>query len=70
VRTPGGRVEVDRSGKANGRGAYIHGTKQCWEKALKGGTMVHALRISPVNEDVEALRAFGRSLPDEGVEDR
>jgi predicted RNA-binding protein YlxR (DUF448 family) len=70
VRTPTGRVEVDPTGKANGRGAYVHGTKQCWEKALKGGTMGHALRTSPASEDVEALRAFGRSLPDEGVEDR
>jgi hypothetical protein len=70
VRSPAGRVLVDPSGKANGRGAYIHGSRECWEKALKGGTMGHALRTSPVKEDVEALRAFGRTLPDEGVEER
>lgn len=70
VRTPEGRIEVDPGGKGKGRGAYVHEIRQCWEKALKGGTMGHALRTNPVHEDVEALRAFGRSLPDEGVEER
>ena len=67
VRTPEGRVLLDPSGKSNGRGAYIHRSRQCWEKALKGGTMSHALRISPAKEDVEALRAFGITLPADEV---
>ncbi|WP_416223946.1 RNase P modulator RnpM [Tepidiforma sp.] len=63
VRTPEGRVVVDLTGRANGRGAYIHPTRECWEKALRGGTIKHALRITPAVDDVEALRAFGLALP-------
>jgi uncharacterized protein len=62
VRTPEQRVVIDPGGKANGRGAYLHRTFECWEKALKGGSISHALRISPAKEDVEALRAFGAGL--------
>jgi predicted RNA-binding protein YlxR (DUF448 family) len=68
VRTPEQRVLVDTTGKANGRGAYIHPLRTCWEKALKGGTMSHALKIIPAREDVEALRAFGMALPPEESE--
>lgn len=62
VRTPEQRVAVDTSGRANGRGAYLHATPACWEKALKGSTINHALKITPVREDVEALRAFAETL--------
>jgi len=63
VRTPDKRVAVDATGKANGRGAYLHRLRSCWEKALKGGTMNYALKITPAPEDMEALRAFAMSLP-------
>jgi len=65
VRTPGQRLIVDPTGKANGRGAYLHARPACWEKALKGGTIGHALKFNPAREDVEALRAFGMALPAE-----
>jgi uncharacterized protein len=68
VRTPEGRVEVDSTGRANGRGAYLHPLRQCWEKALKGGTIKNALKITPAPDDVEALRAFGKALPAEESE--
>ncbi|MGE0598173.1 MAG: RNase P modulator RnpM [Dehalococcoidia bacterium] len=63
VRTPEGRVLVDPSGKANGRGAYLHPRRACWVKALKGGTIKNALKISPALDDIEALRAFGMTFP-------
>lgn len=63
VRTPDGRVIVDQTGKANGRGAYLHPTRRCWVKALKGATIKNALKVSPALEDMEALRAFGMTLP-------
>lgn len=65
VRTPDGRVAIDATGKANGRGAYLHASTACWEKALKGGTIGRALKITPASEDVEALRAYGMALPAE-----
>ena len=63
VRTPDGRVALDATGKANGRGAYLHPAAACWVKALKGGTIANALKITPAKEDVEALRAFASTLP-------
>ena len=65
VRTPEQRVVVDATGRANGRGAYLHADRLCWEKALKGGTMAYALKFTPASEDVEALRAFANALPEE-----
>jgi predicted RNA-binding protein YlxR (DUF448 family) len=56
-------VAVDPTGKANGRGAYLHADRACWEKALRGATITNALKIRPVPEDVDALRAFAMALP-------
>lgn len=69
VRTPTQRLVVDPTGKANGRGAYLHAARLCWEKALKGSTISHALKFNPAREDVEALRAFAVALPAEESED-
>lgn len=63
VRTPELRVVVDPGGKANGRGAYLHPVRACWEKALKGATIRNALKTTPAPDDVEALRAFSMALP-------
>jgi predicted RNA-binding protein YlxR (DUF448 family) len=63
VRTTEG-VKVDLTGKAPGRGAYIHGLRSCWEKALKG-PVSRALKTELSNEDRQALLAFTQSLPDE-----
>ncbi len=68
VRTAESRVVVDLTGKANGRGTYIHPVRACWEKALKGGTIRNALKIIPAMDDIEALRAFGMALPAEESE--
>lgn len=68
VRTPEQRVVVDSTGRANGRGAYLHPIRACWEKALKGATIKNALKITPAPDDVEALRAFGTALPAEESE--
>jgi hypothetical protein len=65
VRTEEQRVVVDPSGKARGRGAYLCPRPACWEKALKGGTIGYALRMTPARDDLEALRAFGLALAPE-----
>lgn len=66
VRTPEGQVQVDPTGKAKGRGAYLHARTACWEKALKRGTIGVALKITPAKDDLEALRAFCTALPADG----
>ncbi|MFN0149023.1 MAG: RNase P modulator RnpM [Dehalococcoidia bacterium] len=63
VRTADSHVAIDHTGKANGRGAYLHPVQVCWVKALKGSTIGHALKVTPAKEDVEALRAFAMGLP-------
>jgi uncharacterized protein len=68
VRTPDQRVVVDTTGRAAGRGAYVHAQRNCWEKALKGGTIKNALKITPAPSDVEALRDFATALPAEESE--
>ncbi|KLU63306.1 hypothetical protein CEB3_c03460 [Peptococcaceae bacterium CEB3] len=36
VKTPEGRVEIDPTGKRNGRGAYLCPDSECLKKAAKG----------------------------------
>jgi predicted RNA-binding protein YlxR (DUF448 family) len=61
VRTEEG-VMLDPSGKMNGRGAYIHDARECWEKALKG-SLEKALHtsISVDNREklIEMMNSFG-----------
>ena len=65
VRTPEQQNIVDPTGKANGRGAYLHPVRSCWEKALKGATIKNALKVSPAPDELQALRAFAQALPAE-----
>lgn len=62
VRTPQGIVQVDPTGKQNGRGTYLCRNSRCWEQALKKSRLDYALRgrISP--SDKERLRAYAGSL--------
>jgi uncharacterized protein len=62
VRTPQG-VSLDPTGKAKGRGAYIHDQRSCWEKALKG-TLAHALKVELSEEDKQVLLANLAHLPE------
>ena len=66
VRTPQG-VLVDPSGKAAGRGAYLHNIRSCWEQALKG-PINHALRIELSAEDRDRIQEFISQLPAEDAD--
>ena len=68
VRTPAQQIIVDPTGKTNGRGAYLHPVRSCWEKALKGATIKHALKVAPAPDELQALRAFAQALPAEESE--
>ena len=59
VRTPEGAVEVDPTGKRNGRGAYLCERGECWEVALKKDRLARALRATISPEEREALRRYG-----------
>ena len=46
VRTPEGSATVDVNGRAPGRGAYLHRSPGCIEKARKSRQIEHALGAS------------------------
>ena len=56
VRTPEGDVVWDPSGKANGRGAYVHPDPACFEGAVRKRRVPSALRVTLKEDDVERLR--------------
>lgn len=55
VRTDSG-IQIDASGKMNGRGAYLCHSKSCWERAMKTSVLDKALRMTLTDEDRERLK--------------
>ena len=62
VRTTEG-VQVDLTGKAKGRGAYLHESRKCWEQALKGA-LAKTLKIELSDQDIAYLQAFMQDIPE------
>ena len=62
VRTTEGNVEIDSRGKKEGRGAYLCPARECWETALKGNQLEHALRSSLTRDNREQLMKRGKDL--------
>lgn len=58
VRTLDGNVEIDPTGKKNGRGAYLCTRFACWERAAGGTALDRALRIDVGEETRAALRRY------------
>src|SRR5437868_12347280 len=63
VRSVGGRVEVDETGKKPGRGAYLCRARDCWDLALKRKSLEYALKTPITAEDKAALQAYASGLP-------
>jgi len=61
VRTQDG-VIYDPTGKANGRGAYLHDRRSCWERALKG-SLEQALKTKLSESDKDHLKQIINGLP-------
>ncbi len=55
VRTESG-IQVDRTGKLNGRGAYLCERESCWERAASSEILSKALRTTLTADDRERLR--------------
>jgi predicted RNA-binding protein YlxR (DUF448 family) len=56
VRTSGGEIEIDGSGRAAGRGGYVHPTPACVDAAFTTGGLARALRTSVRDEAAGRLR--------------
>jgi predicted RNA-binding protein YlxR (DUF448 family) len=66
VRTTDG-ARIDPTGKAPGRGAYLHDQRSCWEVGLRG-SLAKALRTELTLADRELLDAFMDELKAEPAE--
>jgi len=65
IRTKEG-IQYDPTGKADGRGAYLHNKRSCWERALKG-PLAKTLRTEMKEEDRSHLLQIMDSLPKEEI---
>lgn len=63
VRTGETSFEVDPTGRANGRGAYLCSQLSCWQKAATTPILAKALRVTPDETSVQNLREFAANLP-------
>lgn len=55
VKSPEGIISLDRSGKANGRGAYICHNAECYKKAVKARRLEKAFGVQIPENVSEAI---------------
>ncbi len=58
-------LTVDPSGKIAGRGAYLHNSRGCWEKAITRGLLAKSLRTELNSIDIEKMRKWMEEFPEE-----
>jgi predicted RNA-binding protein YlxR (DUF448 family) len=58
VRSPDGRMDIDETGRAPGRGAYLCADGGCWERALGGNALGRSLE-APVPDELRARLESG-----------
>ena len=56
VKNKDGNISIDKTGKANGRGAYICDNAECLEKAIKSKRLEKTFEEKIDNEIYENLR--------------
>ena len=56
VRTADAGVQIDPTGKLNGRGAYLCDKPSCWKRAVETDVLAKALRTELNDEDKQRLR--------------
>lgn len=55
LRTPEGKTVLDKTGKKNGRGAYLCISKECLQKARKNKGLERSFKMSIPNEVYDSL---------------
>ncbi len=55
IRNPEGVIELDATGKKNGRGAYICATQECLEKAMKSKGLDRSFKMAVPKEIYQQL---------------
>ena len=51
-----GKLTIDKTGRLNGRGAYLCRSLECFDAAIKKKRLSYAFGISPSQTDIENLR--------------
>ncbi|HET6498765.1 MAG TPA: YlxR family protein [Coriobacteriia bacterium] len=62
VRSVDGHIELDPTGKARGRGAYVCSGTECFERAIARKRLNTALRVNLHEDDLDRLRRDLESL--------
>jgi len=57
-------ILLDPTGKAPGRGAYLHNQRSCWQTALKGA-LAHALKVEFTEQDRALIQEYMQRMPEE-----
>lgn len=63
VLTADSLVEIDLSGKKNGRGAYLCQSYTCWQQGLTKNRLEYALKTRLSASNRQSLLAFAENLP-------
>jgi len=56
IKSSEGNIELDATGKKNGRGAYLCKKKECLEKAIKKHSLERSLKVSIPVEIYDSLK--------------
>lgn len=55
IRTPENDICLDKTGKKNGRGAYLCQNRECYDKAVKSKGIERSLKVSIPKEIYDAI---------------
>lgn len=64
VRSPEGIVEIDRTGRKPGRGAYLCPAQACWRLAKARGSLEQALKVPITPEQWQDFELYMQGLPE------
>src|SRR5215470_10994491 len=64
VRTAEGGVEVDKTGRRPGRGAYLCPAQECWRLARAHKSLDRALQVTITAETWKSLEEYAERLPE------
>jgi hypothetical protein len=56
IRTPEGKIEIDKTGKKSGRGAYLCDNVECLDIALKKNSLSKSLKKNILLKTIDELR--------------
>ena len=63
IKTPDGKIEIDRTGKKSGRGAYICGNDKCLDTAFRENSLKKSLKQDiPLKTLDELRKAFLKNI--------